>query len=154
RGRDRESKPRVPAIGSILRREFPVALQVEITLKISHREQVSDLRTDPADARLEIAQDWGSADVGGEVVIPIADAADLKLFRDKLRGAQIDMHADAVLVVGIRIPEIVGEADHRRELVPGLLVEIGVAAAAIDRRNWQAGWRRMCPWARWSPHRS
>src|SRR5262249_48177399 len=133
RGRDRESKPRVPALGPVLRREFPVALQVEITLKISHREQVSELRADAGDARLEVAQDRGNADVGGEVVIPIADAADLKLLGDELRGAPVDMHADAVLVVGIRIPEIVGEAEHRRELVPGLRIEVGVTAAAVDR---------------------
>jgi|SRR3954451_15465533 hypothetical protein len=43
------------------------------------------------------------------------------------------MHIDAVLIVRGLIFEIVGEAEHGRELMPGLWVEVGVTAAAIDR---------------------
>ena len=43
------------------------------------------------------------------------------------------MHVDAVLILGRLVGEIVGEAEHARELMPGLRVELGVAAAGIDR---------------------
>ena len=43
------------------------------------------------------------------------------------------MPVDAILVIGAWIYEIVCEADHGGEFVPGLRIEIGVAAAAVDR---------------------
>ena len=43
------------------------------------------------------------------------------------------MHVDAVLILGRLVLEIVGEAEHARELAPGLRIEVGVAAAAVDR---------------------
>src|SRR2546421_9282843 len=43
------------------------------------------------------------------------------------------MHVDAVLILRRLIAEIVGKAKHAGELVPGLRIEIGVAAASVDR---------------------
>ena len=43
------------------------------------------------------------------------------------------MHVDAVLILGGLVGEIVGEAQHARELVPSLRIEIGVADAGVDR---------------------
>src|SRR5262245_3618193 len=43
------------------------------------------------------------------------------------------MHVDAVLILRRLVGEIVSEAEHAREFVPGLRIEIGVAAAGIDR---------------------
>jgi hypothetical protein len=43
------------------------------------------------------------------------------------------MHVDAVLVLGRLIFEIVGEAEHRREFLTGHRIEVGVAAAGVDR---------------------
>src|SRR5262249_12864043 len=43
------------------------------------------------------------------------------------------MHVDAVLILRRLVGEIVGEAEHAREFVPGLRIEIGVAAAGVDR---------------------
>src|SRR5262249_39623546 len=43
------------------------------------------------------------------------------------------MHVDAVLVLRRLVGEIVCEAEHAGELVPGLRIEIGVAAAGVDR---------------------
>src|SRR5262245_21230288 len=42
------------------------------------------------------------------------------------------MHVDAVLILG-RPVLVVGEAEHAREFVPGLRIEIGVAAAGVNR---------------------
>ena len=42
------------------------------------------------------------------------------------------MHVDAVLVLRRLVEEVVGEAEHGGEFVPGLRIEVGVAAAGID----------------------
>ena len=51
----------------------------------------------------------------------------------ELRCAPIEMHVDAVLILGRLVGEIVGEAEHAGELVSGLRIEIGIAAASVDR---------------------
>src|SRR4029077_15989847 len=43
------------------------------------------------------------------------------------------MHVDAVLILRRLVGEIVGEAEHAREFVAGLGIEIGIARAGIDR---------------------
>jgi hypothetical protein len=43
------------------------------------------------------------------------------------------MYVDAVLVLARLVLEIVGESEHRRELVASQRVEIGVAATGVDR---------------------
>ena len=43
------------------------------------------------------------------------------------------MKVDAVLVVGVRVGEVVGEARDRGEFVIGGLIQVGVAGAGIDR---------------------
>src|ERR1700750_585946 len=48
------------------------------------------------------------------------------------------MHVHAVLIVGMFVLEIVGDAEHRGKLPAGLRIEIGVAAAYVDCRMTQA----------------
>jgi hypothetical protein len=43
------------------------------------------------------------------------------------------MHVDTILILRRLVGEIVSEAEHAREFVPGLRIEIGVARAGIDR---------------------
>ncbi|MGY3118133.1 hypothetical protein ACVWXQ_002070 [Bradyrhizobium sp. S3.14.4] len=43
------------------------------------------------------------------------------------------MHVDAILILRCSVLEIVGEAEHAGEFVAGLRIEIGVAAADVDR---------------------
>jgi hypothetical protein len=43
------------------------------------------------------------------------------------------MEIDTVLILGGGIDEIVGQSGHRRKFIPGLLVEIGIAGAAVQR---------------------
>src|SRR5262249_62129028 len=43
------------------------------------------------------------------------------------------LNVDAILIVGARIFQIVSEAEGGRHLVPGLLIEIAVGTADIDR---------------------
>ena len=43
------------------------------------------------------------------------------------------MHVDAVLVIGVHVLKIVGEAERSREFVSGLRIEVSIGAADIDR---------------------
>ena len=71
--------------------------------------------------------------IARELVIDIADRADLKACGQELRGSPIEMAIDAVLVLSARIDEIVGRADYDGNLMSSLLIEIGVAGAGVDR---------------------
>src|SRR4029077_15118777 len=42
------------------------------------------------------------------------------------------MHVNAILVVGVFVFKVVGEAERGRKFAPGLLVEVGISAASID----------------------
>ena len=43
------------------------------------------------------------------------------------------MHVDAVLILGRPVLEIVGEAEHASEFVPGLRIKVSIAAAGVER---------------------
>src|SRR5262249_49398189 len=73
------------------------------------------------------------AAVAADLPVDVADRAELKLLGHELRRTPIEMHVDAVLVLGRLVLEIVGEAEHAREFVPGLRIEIGIAAPGVDR---------------------
>jgi hypothetical protein len=82
---------------------------------------------------LEAAYPVAGAAVATDLLVHVAHESDLKLLGQELRRAPIEVHVDAVLVLGRLIGEIVGEAEHAGEFVPGLRIEIGVAAAGVDR---------------------
>src|SRR5262252_5659515 len=134
RRRDIECDPAVPAGGPVLVAEFPVAFEIEITLKlIGQGNDVSELRPRAHNRRLEAAHVVAGAGVATDLLVDVADGTDKNVFRYELRRAPIEMHVDAVLILGRLIGEIVGEAEHARELVPRLRIEISVARAGIDR---------------------
>ena len=93
----------------------------------------SELRADPNHPRLEAAHSIARAAVATDLLVDIAHQSGLKLLGQELRRAPIEMHVDAVLILGRLIGEIVGEAEHAGEFVPGLGIEVGVAAAGVDR---------------------
>ena len=43
------------------------------------------------------------------------------------------MHVDAVLILGVLVLEIIGEAECRREFESSLLIEVSIGTAGIDR---------------------
>src|SRR5262249_23605245 len=133
RRRDRECDPRIPAVGTVLRGKFVVVLQIEIALQVADRKDEAELRASPDHLRLKAADAIAGAAVAADLLIDIAHRADLKLLGHELRGAPIKMHVDAALILVRLIFEIVGKAENAREFVPGLRIEIGVAAAGIDR---------------------
>src|SRR5262249_17778744 len=131
--RNRERDPGVPAVGPVFRCKFAVILQIEIALKVADGKDEAELRTNANHLRLEAAHAVAGAAVAADLPVDVADRAELKLLVQELRRTPIEMHVDAVLVLGRLVLEIVGEAEHAREFVPGLRIEIGIAAPGVDR---------------------
>src|SRR6185503_8119050 len=82
---------------------------------------------------LEAANTVAWTAVATELLVDIAYEANHDLLRQELRCTPVEMHVDAVLILRRSILGIVGEAEHTGEFVAGLRIEIGVAAAGVDR---------------------
>src|SRR5262245_16999354 len=94
---------------------------------------MTDLRSHADDPRFEAADSVATPAVARDLVVKVSDEAKLPFLGQELRDAPIKVHVDAVLIVGVRIFEVVSEAERGRELVPGLLIEIAVGTADVDR---------------------
>src|SRR5262249_1849227 len=97
------------------------------------RKNVADLRPDADHSRSKTPDTISRTAVTTDFLVDIADHTDQILLAQKLRRAPVEMHIDAVRIIGGGILEIGSKADHRREFMAGLLVEIGVAGAGIGR---------------------
>jgi hypothetical protein len=102
--------------------ELAVALEVQVSLRISERKDISDLRADANDPRHEGTDMITAAAVAGELVIHIANRTDKPLLGEKLRRAPIEMEVDAILIVCLRVDIVVGEARNRGEFVTVLRI--------------------------------
>src|SRR6516165_877569 len=113
RRRDYECDPGVPAVGPVLVGEFPVALEIEVTLRRgAQRNDKPDLRAGADHLRLEAADAIAGAGVATQLSVDIADDTHLDLLSQELRRTPIEMHVDAVLILGRLIGEVVGEAEY------------------------------------------
>src|ERR1700727_2578680 len=72
------------------------------------------------------------ATVGADLVVDVADDADVNVLRYRLRDRPVEMPIDAGLVARAQIHEIIGEPRYRRKFEAFLFVVVGVAAAAVD----------------------
>jgi hypothetical protein len=90
----------------VLSLELPVSLQVEIALHVPDRKNVADLRADPEHARFEVAERRARAAVAGELLIGVADQADVKLLGQELRRPPVEMPVDTVLVVQVGVSKL------------------------------------------------
>jgi hypothetical protein len=90
--------------------ELPIAFAVHISLIGPERKYITDLRTDADDTRHERADVVATATIPGELVVHVSHRADQQLLGEELRRAPVQMGIDAILIVGIRIDEVVGEA--------------------------------------------
>ena len=79
--------------------EFAVAFDVQISLHVSNREEISDLRADTDDPRPETAQDWRLAKIVSDLLKEISNQADEDLFREKRRCAQSKWKSMALALV-------------------------------------------------------
>src|SRR5579862_5861102 len=122
----------MPARWPVRRIEFAVGFDIQISLHVSDREEISDLRADTDDSRPETAQDRTLAKIVGDLLIEIANQANEDLFREKLRRAPVEMEINAVLILSSLVLQIVGEAANSGEFMACGGIEIGVSAAGID----------------------
>jgi hypothetical protein len=74
-----EREPHVPAVRAVRRVKFLVAFQIQISLKIAHRDDVTDLRTSPEYPRLKTAEPIARPGVTGDLLVGISDDAELQL---------------------------------------------------------------------------
>src|SRR4029453_393014 len=81
----------------------------------------------------EAANTIAGAAVAADLLVDIAHEANHDLLRQELRCTPVEVHVDAVLILRRSVLEIVGEGEHTGEFMAGLGIEIGVAAAGVDR---------------------
>src|SRR6266850_2659134 len=111
----------------MLLRKLLVAFHVEIALVMFvKRNDIADLWSDTGNARFEAADTIARSAIASKLVIEISNGTDEKLLAQELRRAQIEVHIDAVLVSGVGVLKIVGEAERGRELISCLRIEIRV----------------------------
>jgi hypothetical protein len=78
--------------------ELAIALEIQVSLIISERKNIPNLRADADDARLEGADAVAASTVAGELVVHIAHRPDEQLFGEKLRCAPIKVKVETVLI--------------------------------------------------------
>src|SRR5215470_6856234 len=121
-----------PALGSGPGAEFPVAPEAQVSLAVLEEE--SGLASDTKHARLEVPEPrrLAAAAVGSQLIIGVADQAQLPVRVQGLRQSEVQMAVESVPVVRRRVLEVVGEARDRAQLVSALLVQVSVSVAAVD----------------------
>lgn len=112
-------------------RELPIGLYIDHALDlVRDRKEAVKLWADSGHARFKGTKRRAEAAVAGDLLEKVGDSADVELLRQEVRRARVEMEVEAVLVVGMRVLEIVGHPDDRRELKFVRGIEIGVADAA------------------------
>src|SRR5262249_32270766 len=98
RRRGHEGPPGIPAGRSILRGEFLVAFDIEVTLSRGGQgNDEPELRAHTDHLGLEATHPIAGATVATQLSVDVADEPDLKLLGQELRRPPIEMHVDAVL---------------------------------------------------------
>ena len=80
--------------------ELEVGFQVQVPLHVSDGKEVSELRSDAEDTRLDRTENGSGPAVGRQLLIHVADGADEYLLGQKLRCSHVQMKVDSVLVIG------------------------------------------------------
>ena len=78
--RNRERQPRVPARWTIRLVEFPICLEVQISLHVADGEDIADLWTHSEDTRSETTEKRTSASIVRYLLVGISNEADEDLF--------------------------------------------------------------------------
>ncbi len=71
--RDGEGHPHVPAFRPVFCGEFPVALEIQISLLVSNRKQIAELGAEAENARFESVEQWSRANIVSDPLIVISD---------------------------------------------------------------------------------
>jgi hypothetical protein len=87
-------------VGTVLRGKLAVVLQIEIALQVADRKDETELRPDTGHLRLEATDAVAGAAVAADLLVHVAHHPDLKLLGQELRRGPVEMHVDAVLILG------------------------------------------------------
>ena len=112
--------------------KFLVTLEVQVSLLVSNREQITDLGANAENAGPESAEERGRAKIVGNLLISVSDQSGEHLLGQKVRRAPVKMEVDAILILRGRVLEIVGEAGNAGEFDSRRRVEVGIAGAEVD----------------------
>jgi hypothetical protein len=83
-GGEGQRHPGVPAGRPVICGEFSIGLEIEIALQLTGRKNETDLWSDARDPREVLSQNWRRPAIGRELLVEIADGADLHCLRDEL----------------------------------------------------------------------
>src|SRR5262249_51608068 len=130
---NRERDVRRPSLQPVAGVELVIASEIEVTFAVRDWKEKPDLRPDSGNARFEFTEPGAGAAVGRQLVVDIADGAEVEFVGEIRRNRPIQVRVDAALVLGVRIDEVVGEPGDRGPFKSNLLVQIGVAGARVCR---------------------
>ena len=97
---------------SVLSVKLAVTLDIDVGLHRAEWNDVTELWPNPNYPGLEATHPVARAAVASDLIVEIADHANLKLLRHELRPAPVEVHIYAVLILGIWIDGVVGKAEH------------------------------------------
>src|SRR5262249_26802715 len=107
RGRQRVGEPKIPAVRPVRRRELLIGFAVHVSLEVHDGNGIADLPAGAGNARLEATHSVSGPAIAARLIVEVAHQADLEPLGQKPRRAPIEMHIDAVLILGGRIEEVV-----------------------------------------------
>src|SRR5262245_35041743 len=111
--REGQCQPHSGARNTVLGREVLVALYVEVALiSFPCWKNESDLRTNAERASFEIAELGTRTTVSRDLLVKIADDANVDGLAYELRCPPIEVEVDAVAVLRVRIDKAIGQAGH------------------------------------------
>src|SRR5262245_40540541 len=105
-GGEIERQPEIPARRPILVGKFAIGFQVQISLQVSDRKNVANLRTNADHPRLEAADSIAGAAVAADLLVEVTHETDLPLLGQELRHAPVEVHVDATLILSSRVYEV------------------------------------------------
>jgi hypothetical protein len=75
RGRDGECQPSIPAGRPVCRVKLTIGFHVQVTLHVSYRKQIAELRADAQDARAECAENGVLTGINADLLVDVSDEA-------------------------------------------------------------------------------
>ncbi|MNI75937.1 hypothetical protein D3C73_1321280 [compost metagenome] len=97
---------------------------------------MSGLRPNAINPGFEVAKGCTAAAIACDLMVDIADKAQVSLVVDEVGGAEVQVGIDAVLIVDIGVFPVVRQARHGGKLIR--LVKVRVAASRIQSSMTQA----------------
>ena len=72
-----------------------------------------------------------STSISRKLIERVAYGTDIELLREEEGSLQVYMPIDAILIIGVRVCEIIGQARHGRKFKAGGGIEIGITESVV-----------------------